>query len=127
MPRKPQGLDSDDRSACCVRWTLLQHPDCEPQPALTVFPLRWNSNAGSRVSYGSRRAMGGGAGVKEPLVYFTHTINAKTYGAWYRRLSSTEIEVFAVGLMKRASCPDGQELATSRAILEEFVGSREQQ
>lgn len=64
--------------------------------------------------------------MQEPLVYFTHIINARTYGAWYRRLSATEIEVFAVGLMKRASCPDGKELATSRAILEEFVRSREQ-
>lgn len=64
--------------------------------------------------------------MQEPLVYFTHTTNARTYGAWYRRLSSTEIEVFAAGLMKRASCPEGQELATSRAILEEFVRSREQ-
>jgi hypothetical protein len=70
---------------------------------------------------------GGGAPVQEPLVYFTHIINAKTYGAWYRRLSSTDIEVFAAGLMRRASCPEGQELATSRAILEEFVRSREQQ
>lgn len=65
--------------------------------------------------------------MQEPLFYFTHTINEKTYGAWYRRLSSTEIEVFAVGLLRRAPCAEGQELAASRAILEEFLHSREQQ
>jgi hypothetical protein len=64
--------------------------------------------------------------VKKPLLYFTHVINGQTYGAWYRRLSSTELEIFAVGLMKRALCPEGQEVATSRAILEEFVRGPEQ-
>jgi hypothetical protein len=59
--------------------------------------------------------------VQEPLIYFTHVVDGRTYGAWYRRLSATELEIFAIGLMKRASCPEGQELATSRAILEEFV------
>jgi hypothetical protein len=63
--------------------------------------------------------------VQKPLIYFTHVIDGRTYGGWYRRLSSTEIEIFAAGLMKRVPYPDGQEQATSRAVLEDFVRGRE--
>jgi hypothetical protein len=59
--------------------------------------------------------------VEAPLVYFTHVVGGRTYGAWYRRLSPTELEVFAIGLMARVECPEGQEPATIRATLEEFV------
>jgi len=64
--------------------------------------------------------------VQEPLIYFTHVVDGRTYGAWYRRISAAELEIFAVGLMRRVSCPEGQgqELAASRAILEEFVRSQ---
>ena len=64
--------------------------------------------------------------MQKPLIYFTHVIDGRTHGAWYRRLSSTEIEIFAVGLMRRVPCADGQELATSRALLEAFVRGRDQ-
>jgi hypothetical protein len=59
--------------------------------------------------------------VQKPLIYFTHVIDGRTCGGWYRRLSSSEIEIFAVGLMRRVSCPDGQELVTSRTVLEDFL------
>jgi hypothetical protein len=59
--------------------------------------------------------------VQSSLIYFTHALDGRTYGGWYRRLSATEIEVFAIGLMTRATCPEGQELAASRATLEDFV------
>jgi hypothetical protein len=59
--------------------------------------------------------------VDAPLVYFTHVVDGRTYGAWYRRLSPTELEIFAIGLMARVECPEGQEPARIRATLEEFV------
>jgi hypothetical protein len=63
--------------------------------------------------------------VQKPLIYFTHVIDGRTYGGWYRRLSSTEIEMFSAGLMRRLPCPDGQEQATSLAVLEDFVRGRD--
>lgn len=60
-----------------------------------------------------------------PLVFLTHTIDDKPYACWYRLLSTTEVEVLAIGLIQTVSC-DGINPAfpaLSRIELRPNVGS----
>lgn len=58
------------------------------------------------------------------LHYFTHNVDQHVYGAWYRIISSTEIEVIGVGLLESANyagfSPDG----AARSVLENYVRQR---
>lgn len=58
------------------------------------------------------------------LQYFTHVVDEQVYGAWYRIISPTEIEIIGVGLLACANydgfSPDG----AARSVLENFVRQR---
>lgn len=63
----------------------------------------------------------GSRGTSEPLTYFTCEVDGVRYGGWYRKLTPSEIEVLAVGLLTVAAyCGDDAE-STARATLTDFV------
>jgi hypothetical protein len=55
------------------------------------------------------------------LHYFTHSINGKTYGGWYRLVSPGDLEVLGVGSMETVPFLGYEPEAVARSVLEEFV------
>lgn len=55
------------------------------------------------------------------LHYFTHSINGKVYGGWYRLVSPGDLEVLGVGSMETVSFAGFEPEAVARSVLEEFV------
>src|SRR5262249_35844272 len=39
----------------------------------------------------------------EEMTFFTHQVNGRTYGAWYRQLTPHEIEVMGAGFLRKAT------------------------
>jgi hypothetical protein len=66
------------------------------------------------------------AGAMHKLTFFTHLIDGKLYGAWYRVRSTTEVEVQAVGLLKVVSWEGRSPEAAAQCCLEEFVAQCQQ-
>jgi hypothetical protein len=58
------------------------------------------------------------------LQYFTHTVDEHVYGAWYRVISPTEIEVIGVGLLESANYAGFSPENTAKSVLENFVRQR---
>ena len=58
------------------------------------------------------------------LQYFTHTVDEHIYGAWYRIISPTEIEVIGVGLLESANYAGFSPDSAARSVLESFVRQR---
>ena len=58
------------------------------------------------------------------LTFFTHTIDGKLYGGWYRLEAPTDIEVQAVGFLQRVSWHGSTPEGAARQCLEEFVRQR---
>jgi hypothetical protein len=58
------------------------------------------------------------------LQYFTHSVDDHVYGAWYRIISPTEIEVIGVGLLESASYAGFSPESTAKSVLENFVRQR---
>jgi hypothetical protein len=65
------------------------------------------------------------AGAMHKLTFFTHLIDGKLYGAWYRVRSTTEVEVQAVGLLKIVAWEGRSPQAAAQCCLEEFVAQRQ--
>lgn len=65
------------------------------------------------------------AGAMHRLTFFTHLIDGKLYGAWYRVRSTTEVEIQALGLLKVVSWEGRSPEAAARCSLEEFVAQRQ--
>lgn len=55
------------------------------------------------------------------LRYFTHMIEGRLYGGWYRVLSGRDLEVLAVGMMEVAEFAGFDAEGTARSVLEEFI------
>lgn len=58
------------------------------------------------------------------LQYFTHTVDDHVYGAWFRIISPTEIEVIGVGLLELAGYAGFSPDSAARSVLEKFVRQR---
>jgi hypothetical protein len=58
------------------------------------------------------------------LQYFTHSVDEHVYGAWYRIISPTEIEIIGVGLLESASYAGFSPDSAARSVLENFVRQR---
>jgi hypothetical protein len=58
------------------------------------------------------------------LRYFTHEVDGAVYGAWYRIVSSTQIEVIGVGMLEPGEYAGYSPESSARSILENFVRSR---
>jgi hypothetical protein len=58
------------------------------------------------------------------LLYFTHTVDEHVYGAWYRVLSASEIEVIGVGLLEPANYGGFSPESAAKSVLENFVRQR---
>ena len=58
------------------------------------------------------------------LQYFTHTVDGHVYGAWYRIISPTEIEVIGVGLLESANYAGFSPDSAARSMLENAVRQR---
>lgn len=58
------------------------------------------------------------------LQYFTHTVDGHIYGAWYRIISPTEIEVIGVGLLEPANYAGFSPDSAARSVLENCVRQR---
>lgn len=58
------------------------------------------------------------------LLYFTHGVDDHVYGAWYRILSTTEIEVIGVGMLELADYAGFSPESAARSVLENFVRQR---
>jgi hypothetical protein len=65
------------------------------------------------------------AGAMHKLTFFTHVIDGKLYGGWYRVRSTTEVEVQAVGLLDVVSWEGRSPEAAAQCRLEEFVAQRQ--
>jgi hypothetical protein len=61
---------------------------------------------------------------KSDLVFFTHTIDGKTYGAWYRPMPADCIEILGIGLMQIVSLHGRRAEDLACEVLEEFVRIR---
>ena len=58
------------------------------------------------------------------LLYFTHIVDGHVYGAWYRIISATEIEVIGVGLLEPANYAGYSPESAARSVLENFIRQR---
>lgn len=58
------------------------------------------------------------------LQYFTHTVDDHIYGAWYRIISPTEIEIIGVGLLESANYAGFSPESAAKSVLENFVRQR---
>lgn len=58
------------------------------------------------------------------LQYFTHTVDEHVYGAWYRIISPTEIEIIGVGLLEPANYAGFSPESAAKSVLENFVRQR---
>ena len=65
------------------------------------------------------------AGAMHKLTFFTHVIDGKLYGGWYRLRSTTEVEVQAVGLLDVVSWEGRSPEAAAQCRLEAFVAQRQ--
>ena len=55
------------------------------------------------------------------MTFFTHRVNGRTYGAWYRQLAPYEIEVMGAGLLCKTTYAGRDELSVARSVLEDFL------
>lgn len=55
------------------------------------------------------------------LQYFTHTIDGKVYGGWFRIVTPSQLEVLGIGLMESVAFCGSQPELTARSVLETFV------
>lgn len=58
------------------------------------------------------------------LRYFTHSIDGKLFGGWYRVLSPHDLEVLGVGILETVQYRGYDPEITARSVLEEFVRRR---
>lgn len=79
-------------------------------PRWCILARRWN--------LGRIRLSGAG------LQYFTHVVDERLYGAWYRILSPTQMEVLGVGMLEVVSFAGAEPNAVASAVLENFVRHR---
>jgi hypothetical protein len=57
----------------------------------------------------------------DEMTFFTHQVNGRTYGAWYRQLAPREIEVMGAGFLCKTTYAGRDELSVARSVLEDFV------
>jgi hypothetical protein len=57
----------------------------------------------------------------EAMSYFMHDVDGRLYGAWFRRPSSTHVEVVAQGHIKSAPCGATSPERAAALLLEEIV------
>jgi len=57
----------------------------------------------------------------DEMTFFTHVVNGRTYGAWYRRVAPHEIEVIGAGFMCKAPHAGCDELSVARSVLEDSL------
>lgn len=62
----------------------------------------------------------------ENLRYFTHVIDGKMFGGWYRVLSPHDLEVLGVGMLEVVRFGGFDPEQTARSVLEDFVRRRMQ-
>ena len=55
------------------------------------------------------------------MTFFTHQVNGRTFGGWYRQLAPHEIEIMGAGFLCKTSYAGRDELSVARSVLEEFV------
>lgn len=55
------------------------------------------------------------------MTFFTHQVNGRTFGGWYRLLGPHEIEIMGAGFMSKTSYAGSDELSVACSVLEEFV------
>lgn len=65
-----------------------------------------------------------GAETLAGLQFFTHIVDGESFGAWYRVISPTEIEVLAVGLLETADFGGFSPDSVARSVLENFIRGR---
>lgn len=58
------------------------------------------------------------------LNYFTHAVDGAVYGAWYRVISPTHLEVIGVGMLESGEYGGFSPENAARSILENFVRLR---
>lgn len=58
------------------------------------------------------------------LSFFTHDVEGVSYGAWYRVIGQTDVEVLAVGLMQTVPLAGLGAEEVARTVLEDFVRAR---
>lgn len=62
--------------------------------------------------------------VDSGLRYFTHDVDGSVYGAWYRIISSSQLEVIGVGMLELGEYGGYSPESTAKSILENFVRQR---
>jgi hypothetical protein len=60
----------------------------------------------------------------DEMTFFTHQVNGRTYGGWYRQLAPHEIEVMGAGFLCKTTYAGCDELSVARSVLEEFLRSQ---
>jgi hypothetical protein len=57
----------------------------------------------------------------DEMTFFTHSVNGRTYGGWYRQLAPHEIEVMGAGFLCKTTYAGCDELSVARSVLEDFL------
>ena len=57
----------------------------------------------------------------DEMTFFTHQVNGRTYGAWYRQLAARELEIIGAGFLRKTSYAGCDELSVARSVLEDFL------
>ena len=55
------------------------------------------------------------------LNYFIHSVDGANYGAWYRVISSDQLEVIGAGMLETAEYGGYSPESSARSMLENFV------
>jgi hypothetical protein len=55
------------------------------------------------------------------LNYFIHSVDGANYGAWYRVISSDQLEVIGAGMLETAEFGGYSPESSARSMLENFV------
>lgn len=59
--------------------------------------------------------------VDSGLRYFTHEVDGALYGAWYRTMSPTRIEVIGVGMLESGEYAGFSPESSAKSMLENYV------
>lgn len=111
---RPVSGCSDTRCTVMDRGILppegQRHGCAERMELMTLVEVMFAGDSGSRQ-------------VSE-LQYFTHAVDGRAYGAWYRVLSSSQIEVVGVGLLDIVSYAGFSPENAAQSVLEHAVHER---
>jgi hypothetical protein len=116
-------LQPPTREMCSTYSETARVGKC-PMPLLQGAAVREHGARFMRLRARVGRSLNGESRVEvhnDEMTFFTHRVNGRTYGAWYRHLAPLELEIIGAGFMRKATYAGSDELSVARSVLEDFL------